>query len=135
MSIFSNTILREVYEKLTADSALVSLVNDAVFDDVPQTQDYPFIAIGELVENEFNNDDPEQMNEASLTIHTFSRENGRKEVNEIQERITQLLHRASISASGFNFISIDHEQSQSFTDADGKTRHGVAEFKILISEA
>ena len=134
MSIFSNTILREVYEKLTADSALMSLVNDAVYDHVLQTQNYPFIAVGELVENEFNNDDPEQMNEASLTIHTYSRKDGRQEVNEIQERITRVLHRAELSASGFNFISIDHEQSQSFTDADGKTRHGVVEFNISITE-
>lgn len=134
MSVFSNEIIREVYEKLNGDTTLGALVS-GVFDHVPQTQEYPFVAIGELVETEFNNDDAEQMNIASLTIHTYSRKRGRKETHDIQKQITLLLHRASLVASGFNFVSVDHTQSQSFTDADGLTRHGICEFNIIITEA
>ena len=133
MSIFSNAILQQVYEKLTGNANLMVLVT-GVFDHVPEDQDYPFVAIGELVETEDNTDDPQQGVRASLTIHSYSREWGRKKINDIQEQINQALHRVALVSAGFNFISIDQEQSQSFTDSDGNTRHGVVEFNIIIEE-
>ena len=75
------------------------------------------------------------MNQVSLTIHVYSRTPGRKETHDIQAAIVNTLHRAELSLSGVGFIFIDHAQSQSFTDADGKTRHGIVEFNILITEA
>ena len=134
MSIFTNTILEVVYSNLIGNSELMDLVNDAVFDHVPQTQDYPYVNIGELVETEDNTDDQEQGVQASITIHSYSRKQGRKETGDIQEQINKSLHRADLIASGFNFVTIDHVQSQSFTDADGRTRHGIVEFNIIIKE-
>ena len=134
MSGFGDAILQQVYEKLAANSSLMSLVSDAVFDHVPQTEGYPFVAIGELVETEWNTDDSERAVQASITIHSYSRALGRKETHDIQAEIMNSLHRASLASAGVRFVSIDHVQSQSFTDADGKTRHGIVEFNIHITE-
>ncbi|MCH8172470.1 MAG: DUF3168 domain-containing protein [Proteobacteria bacterium] len=134
MSAFGNAILKEVYTALVGNPTLLALVQ-GVFDHVPQDISYPYVAIGELVETEFNDDDAPAGVTASLTVHCYSRKRGRKETHDIQAEIQTALHRATLAASGFNFVSIDHEQSQSFTDADGITRHGIVEFKIIMTEA
>jgi hypothetical protein len=113
----------------------MSLVSDRVFDHVPQEESFPYVAMGELIDTEFNNDDAEQMSSISITIHSYSREWGRKETHNIQERITAVLHRAALSETGFNFVTIDRTQSSSFVDVDGITRHGIVEFNIIITEA
>ena len=134
MSLFGNVIIQTVYSALIGNSTLMALVNDSIFDHVPDKNPYPFIAIGELIQTEDNTGSPEQGVIASLTLHTYSRYDGRDETHEIQEEINRTLHRADLISSGVDFISIDHAQSQSFVDADGKTRHGIMEFKILITE-
>lgn len=133
MSAFGNAILKQVHSALKANANLIALVR-GVFDHVPQSQDYPYVAIGELVETEFNTDDVASAVQASLTVHVYSRKRGRKETHNIQSQIMVALHRATLAQVGFNFISIDHTQSQSFTDSDGITRHGIVEFNIIISE-
>lgn len=134
MSVFTNQILQQVYEKLTANSSLMSLVNDAVFDHVPQEEVFPFVAIGELIETENNTDDPQQGVQASLNVHSFSRDYGRNVTGQIQLEITNALHRATLTSSGSNFLSIDEVQAQSFIDADGITNHGIIEFNIIVTE-
>ncbi|NIQ01590.1 MAG: DUF3168 domain-containing protein [Nitrospinaceae bacterium] len=134
MGVFSNVILQEVFQLLTGNSTLMGMVGNRIYDDVPQTDGYPYVVLGELDETEANTDDAAQMGLASLTIHTYSRQPGRKETNDIQKEIVNTLHRAAVSVSGFNFVSIDHEQTQSFKDADGKTRHGITEFNFIITE-
>lgn len=136
MSLFSGAIIESVYSKLIGNSTLMGLVNNEVHDHVPQNGEYPFIAIGELFESEMNTDDDKQGSQASLTIHTYSRKKGRDETNTIQAEINRTLHRKEneFIVSGFNFILIDEIDSGSFVDADGITRHGTIELKILISE-
>lgn len=134
MSIFGDVIIKEIFDALKGNPTLLAIVTK-VSDHVPQEVAYPYVVIGELVDTPFDNDDDQRMSNASLTVHSYSREWGRKETHDIQAEITNTLHRATLAASGFNFVSIDHEQSQSFTDADGITRHGIVEFKIIMTEA
>lgn len=133
MSKFANPVIQEVFDTLNSASAVTSLVT-GVFDHVPQGTAYPYIEIGELIENEHNTDDTNGV-VASITIHTWSRLQGRKETNSILEAIYNALHRATLTKSGNNFLSIDFVSSRSFTDADGRTRHGVIEFNIIVMEA
>ena len=134
MPDFANTILKQGDTELVGNPTLLAMVT-GVHDHVPQESAYPFVVIGELVETEDNTDDAEEGEQASLTIHSYSRKLGRKETGQIQAEIRSTLHRATLGASSFNFVSIDHTQSQSFTDADGITRHGIVEFNIIITEA
>jgi len=134
LSLFGNVIIETVYSALIGNSTLMGLVNNSIYDHVPDKEGFPFIAIGELIQTEANTGSPEQQVEASLTLHSYSRYDGRDQTHQIQEEINKTLHRANLVSSGVQFISVDHVQSQSFVDADGITRHGVMEFKILITE-
>lgn len=133
--IFGDVIIKELYDALKGNPTLLAIGGGLdIFDHVPQEEAYPYVVIGELVETQFDNDDVQRMVSVSITVHSYSREWGRKETHAIQFEITKTLHRAILAAAGFDFVSIDHEQSQSFTDADGITRHGIIEFKIIMTE-
>ena len=91
------------------------------------------MVIGEAIHNEWNTD-TDNGNEVSVTIHTWSRHRGRKEIKAIQHAIYLALHRQSLPITGYNFISCDFQDSQTFIENDGKTRHGVQTFKVLIDQ-
>ena len=135
MSVFGDVVIKELFDALVGNPTLLGIGTGVlVFDHVPQETPYPFVAIGELVDTPTDHDDTERMSNMSITIHSYSRQWGRKETHDIQVEITKTLHRANLAVTGFKFVSIDHEQSQSFTDDDGNTRHGIVEFKIIMTE-
>lgn len=119
-----------VYQALTLDAEVMALVT-GVFDAVPQGQAFPYVTLGEDNHNEWDTV-TSLGSDASITVHTWSRERGRKETKAIQGEIYDALHRAEMTHPGYRIVSIDWEGSQSFMDADGLTRHGVQTFRILL---
>lgn len=127
---FETVVQQTILNKLKAD------LSQSVFDAVPQSSnssDFPYITIGEDIFSA-GDTDTELMQNVSIVIHTWSRERGRKETKQIQGEIYTALNRANLVAVGYKFITITGEDSTSFLDADGFTRHGVQTFKLLIEE-
>jgi len=118
-----------VFGALTGRAELIALVD--VYDSVPQDAAFPYVTIGEDNHNEWDTDTTIG-SDCSITIHTWSRARGRKETKQIQAEIYAALHRAELTHTGYKFDSCDWESSQSFTDADGLTRHGVQTFRIIL---
>lgn len=133
MSSFELVVQKAIYDKLSADLAV------PVYDSVPQSidsgkkSDFPYISIGEDIHNTVDTD-TELMNLVSITIHVWSRKEGRAETKQIQSEIYNSLHRANLVQAGYKFITITQENSTSFFDPDGHTRHGVQTFKLIIEE-
>lgn len=129
---FEIAVQTVVYQKLTESAALMSLVN-GVFDEVPEYTDAPYITIGESTHNQ-DDTDTSLGDNATITINTWSEGRGKKETKTIQGAIYDAMHRVSASYAGYDIIAIDWENSQSFMDQDGLTRHGVQTFRILIDK-
>jgi len=129
---FEIAIQTVVYQTLTAYAPLMSVV-EAVRDEVDEFQDFPYVTIGESIHNEWDTDNT-LGDDTSITVHVWSRHKGKKETKTIQGEIYNALHRASASYGGYDIISIDWQDSQSFIDQDGETRHGVQTFRILIDK-
>lgn len=128
MAEFELVVQQAIYDKLTTD------ISYTVYDDVPQDpSEFPYVTIGED-NHVFADTDTELMNQVSITIDTWSRYRGRKEIKQMQAAIYNSLHRANLVAAGYNFVTITQESSISFYDADGITRHGVQTFNLLIEE-
>ena len=135
---FETAVQTVIYQLLSADPALTALVK-GVYDDVPEDPDlpqdqiFPYVTIGESIHNE--SDTVSVLgDDVSTIVHTWSRYRGRKETKQIQGAIYDALHRANGTYSGYDIISIDWENSQSFIDQDGLTRHGVQSFRVLIDK-
>ena len=120
-----------LYNRLSTFPGLLALVS-TVADDIPQAgTNFPYVSIGEASHSEWDRD-VELGNDVSVVIHSWSRYRGRTEIKEIQNQVYLALNRANLSIDGYNFVSCDFEGSESFVDSDGKTRHGVQTFRILL---
>ena len=134
---FGNAIQAAVYTVLSADTAIGALAT--VYDDVPQPDDagsgadFPYIVIGEDTLNAWDTDDSLGC-EASITVHVWSRQAGRKQTKELQGLIYDALTRQEIAVSGYTLITLEWVSDQSFLDFDGRTRHGVSTFNITLDE-
>ena len=126
-----NALQAAIYAKLTASAPLMALVS-GVFDSVPQDYaDFPYVAIGEDTLAEWDGDDFTG-EECTVTIHVWSRADGRKETKIAQGYIHDALHRQTLSVSGYNSVDCVREFSDTLLDPDGHTRHGVQQFRVTI---
>lgn len=127
-----------IYTTLANDAPLTALVT-GVYDNVPQANDagsgsaFPYVTIGEDVHTDWSTD-TESGDDVTITIHTWSRERGRKEAKQIQGAVYDALHRAELVFTNYKFVACDWLQSESFMDTDGLTRHGVQTFRIILDQ-
>lgn len=124
-----------VYGALNNDSTLGGLVQ-AVYDFTPQEAtdddaDFPYVVIGEDTAAPWDTDDILGA-EWTVTIHSWSRYRGQKEVKQIMDACYNVLHRASLSVSNFSTITVEWEFSESLLDPDGLTHHGVQRYRLLL---
>lgn len=133
---FEDTVQTAIFERLASDASITSAVV-GVYDDIPAFDDkkinFPFITIGDDTLVNWDTD-TELGIDATVTINTWSRVKGRKEIKVLQGLIYSALHRSDFNVEGYKFISCEHLQSQSFIDSDGLTRHGVQTFQLLIEK-
>lgn len=129
---FEIAIQTVIYQTLTAHAPLMAMV-EGVFDDVGESQTFPYVTIGESTHAE-NDTVAVFGDDSTITIHVWSRFEGRSETKRIQGAIYDALHRAKPAYTGYNIMGIDWVNSQSFIDTDGETRHGVQTFRILIDK-
>lgn len=135
MTGFSTAIQGAIYDQLSNNAPLVAAVV-GIYDRVPQgnqDSDFPYVVIGEDVGATFDTD-TELMQTVAITIHTWSRYNGRIECKNIQGLIYDALHRkeSELSFSGFDFVGVNQESEQTFLDNDGHTTHGTQTYNLII---
>lgn len=138
-------IQRAIYDALRVDGTLASLLASdpnagspsapAVFDHVPQAatpetaSDFPYLVLGATTEAEFDTSD-QVGRETTLTIHSWSRARGLKELKTIMDATKSVLHDMSLAISGETFVYCFQDFAETMLDPDGMTRHGVQRFRI-----
>lgn len=136
MTEFANPLQLALFSRLTAGLSPVK-----VYDSPPNqpdglsNSDFPYVVIGDDTFAPFDTD-TSIGNSCTVTLHVWSRYNGKKETKTIMGSIFQLLHRqaSSLSASGYNFIDCLFEFGEVIEEIDGKTRHGVCRYRILLEK-
>lgn len=140
-------VQKAIYLALRANANLLTLlardVNDAtkpaIYDNVPEAVDagsdsvFPYVTIGDDTFLEWDTDNS-QGKEGTLTIHSWSRYRGRKEVKEIQGAIYDALHLSNLNITGYYSVLMLSEYSETLVDPDGLTRHGVQRFRLIIEK-
>ena len=70
-----------------------------------------------------------------MTLTVLSAQLGRAEMDTILDAAYALLHRQTLTATGYRVVDSLVYQTQGFVLEDGKTRMGVLRFRITIQEA
>lgn len=125
--------VQEMLFRALSENEALNQMGVSVFDDVPQGSSFPYITIGEAIFTE-RGTDTETDFEGTATIHTWSRYAGRAETKRIQGVVFDALNRAPLSLESLTLDELHFESSTSFLDADGKTRHGVQTFRLIVQE-
>lgn len=121
-----------IYSRLNGFAGLTALI-DAVYDHVPQDPTFPYVQIGEDTAIPFDTHDSSG-SDNTVTIHSWSRYRGKKEIKDIQRQVYLALHRFALSVTGVDTVDCQWEFADSFLDDDGLTRHGVQRFRVMLDE-
>lgn len=136
MSDFAYPVQTAVYSRLT------SVVSSAtIYDDVPRLSNgqpdanFPYIVIGDDDLQSWDTDDTLGAT-VVITLHIWSRYQGKKEVKQVMQDIYSALNRqaGNLSATGYRFVDSLHDFSTVMDDPDGATRHGVCRYQITVEK-
>lgn len=135
MSTFLLPVQTAIYTRLNSE------LSTNIFDDVeglPEgkpDEDFPYIVVGEDTSLAWDTDDTLGAT-VTVTLHVWSRYEGKKEVKEIMQSIYDALNRQSsnLSASGYRFVDCLFEFSDVIDENDGATRHGVCRYLVTVEK-
>lgn len=106
-------IQKLIYDQLSNNVALQTLIGAGrIFDDVPRDIKPPYITFGESLHFDWSTS-TEQGMEHEITLQTWSRNAGRKQLFDIQEIITQMVSQLPVgSMQEHHLINITHEETR-----------------------
>lgn len=132
-----------LFERLSTDATIQSLVSTRIYDNVPQRTDYPYITISENVVNDYSDKgeddiDPDtdgQEHFPVINVYDRSPESrGQKKINEILSRVRSLLHCRDLFLDGVQLTYlIRYETSFVRQDPDTTSWHGYARYRALTT--
>jgi hypothetical protein len=134
MADHSFELQKTIYTKLNTDSTIRTTYSATVHDHVSTGTAFPYVVIGEETLTDDSSAKDIDFNEFTLTIHTFSRNRGRKEAKQIMARIYTLLHKASLTITGATHVNTRFEYSDVVREQDGLTYHGVQRFRTILHD-
>ena len=135
MTSASWELQKSLYGALVGDVSLTTLLNGAkVYDDVPQGTAFPYVTIGESTVRDWSTGSEDGL-EHILTLHVWSRAHGRKEVQEIMDAVSTVLHDSALSVAGHSLINLRHELSEARRESDGETYHGIVRYRAVTEAA
>jgi hypothetical protein len=118
-----------IFTRLSTDTTLVTTLGAAVYDNVPSSATFPYVALGDITEVP-SDTMGKTGRDITVTIHIWSRYVGMKQTKEIQNRIDELLDRWAPTVTGWNAVQMLQEFFETMRDPDGITRHGVSRYRI-----
>ena len=125
---FHSELQKAVYARLNTG------LTTPVYDSPPQDAAFPYVTIGDTAHAPFDTDNSVG-SEVLMSVHVWDNYNGNKRILGLLDEIYSLLNRQPLAVTGYNVLDVMYDASPApFLDADGKTRHGVSTFRLLLDE-
>ncbi len=122
---------KALFTHLSADSNVTGVLGGAkIYDDVPRDATFPYVTFGESVVRDWSTGSDEGF-EHVVTLHAWSRANGRRESHEIVGALRSSLHDQALAVEGHRLINLRHEFSEARREADGETYHGIVRYRAV----
>lgn len=124
-------IQKAIFNKLKGDNYLNTLVTGIFGDNVPESQNFPFIQINDATETSFNTFD-RKGKEVTFTIHIWSQYKGFKECYEIHERVLTLLDYKTLNVNNFSTVYIRLDNVNAIREEDRITRQLAVIYRVIV---
>jgi hypothetical protein len=135
-------VQKAVYALLKNDATLMTALGSSagatnrIFDSVPDNQACPYVTLQIKPTTARGNESKDGV-QLKIYCHVWydGTSQGDLPVQTLQKRIDELLHdQTNISISGWNVISLQREMIDIRQDPDGRTKHGIQIFNLMVGE-
>ena len=133
MSAASWALQQAIFATLCASGDVKDAVGDPprVFDAVPRGTLFPYIVIGDDVESD-GSTATEKGSLHALTIHVWSRAQGRRETRLAGQAVIDALDGAELPIDGQTLIDLRFLSAESSRESDGETVHARLRFRAVL---
>jgi hypothetical protein len=122
---------QSIFATLGTDATILALLGaPRIYDHVPQPATYPYISFGQSTTRD-SDTGTEQCDEHLITLHIWSRAEGRRETHALIDAVRAALHDKPQTLNGHRLIHIRHDFSEARRDPDGDTLHGIVRLRAV----
>lgn len=116
----ANALLVAIHARLAADPQLVAMIGtDGIRDRLLPRPVLPALVIGEMETRDYSTA-TEAGEEHRLVLEVWSDAAGRREAEELAERVRGLLQDAALTLAGHLLVSLAHERTRTRRQANAK---------------
>ncbi len=131
MSSSALALQQSIFAELRGHPVIVALLGGGrIYDHVPQPAPYPYVSFGQSVVRDADTS-TESGDEHLLTLHIWSRAEGRTETHALIDAVRSALHQQALTLAGHRLITLRHEFSEARREPDGDTIHGLVRLRAV----
>lgn len=120
-----------IVQALRNNEEVKKLVNNRIYDRIPDDAKFPYLTIGAMFSNTGHYDCME-IDEVTIQIDAWSRAVGYPEVRKLNDAVRWALTKNELKLEDNGLISFKHEMTREMRDPDGLTSHGINTFEANI---
>lgn len=125
------SLQKSIFDALASDAVLTGLLGSSrIYDHVPQRAAFPYLTLGQSVVRDWSTA-TDSGEEHILTLHVWSRADGRRETHEIMGALREALHEPTLALEGHRLVNLRHELSEARREPDGETYHGIVRLRAV----
>ena len=121
---------RAVFEALTSDAALSTLIGGRVYDQPPAGTPFPYVTFGRTSLYDWSTG-TESGTEQLFTLHVWSKAKGKKETLAVMEAARSVLEGARLPLETEHLVDLSLEFAEARHDEDLSVHHGLLRFRAL----
>ena len=127
----ANALLVAIHARLAADPQLVAMIGtDGIRDRLLPRPVLPAFVVGEMETRDYSTA-TEAGEEHRLVLEVWSDAAGRREAEELAERVRGLLQDAALTLAGHLLVSLAHERTRTRRQANAKLFLAELRFKAV----
>lgn len=135
MANASWALQQSIHATLSSDAGVLSILGaPRIFDDVPQRAEFPYLTLGQSTVRDWSTA-TEPGDEHLLTLHVWSRADGRRQAHDLMAALRQALHDRDLALDGHRLVNLRHEFSEARREPDGDTYHGIVRLRAVTEPA
>src|SRR4029079_5526791 len=102
-----------------------------VLDYAGPNQAFPYVTIGEIIGSQVDTLG-EQAADLEITVHSWSRQPGMQETQQLMTACKNALVRQRLTIAGAQWVDTIWTYAQTLREPDGETRHGILRFTVQV---
>jgi hypothetical protein len=118
---------------LRGDVALEKLIDNRVFDRVPDKAEFPYVTLGNSSIYDWSTA-TERGSEHLFTLNVWNRASGRKSVLAIMNIIDRLLERSTLALAGHRVVNLGLQYSQARAEDNRDGYLGILRYRAVTEE-